>query len=105
MHQLFFLLQLLQQSRVFIERAEAHGQAFIQTDNELRYTTVDGIFHGIASEGFAEINIEQIADEEEDPTEDAMAPLLLRLGFFLHVIARARKQEWKFEICDVCMMF
>ena len=79
LHQLFFLLQLLQQSRVFIERAEAHGQAFIQTDNELRYTTVDGIFHGIASEGFAEINIEQIAEEEEeDTTDDAMGPLLLR---------------------------
>ena len=78
LHRVFFLLQLLQQSRVFIERAEAHGQAFIQTDNELRYTTVDGIFHGIASEGFAEINIEQISEEDEDLAEDVMAPLLLR---------------------------
>ena len=78
LQQLVFVLQLLQQSRVLIQRAEAHGQAFIQTDNELRYTTVDGIFHGIASEGFAEINIEQIAEEEDDAAGDALGPLLLR---------------------------
>ena len=63
---------------MLIEHAEAHGQAFIQTDNELRYTTVDGIFHGIASEGFAEINIEQISEDEEDATDDALGTMLLR---------------------------
>ena len=78
LYQLLFILQILHQSHVLIERADAHGQAFIQTDNELRYTTVDGIFHGIASEGFAEINIEQISEDEEDPTEDALGTVLLR---------------------------
>ena len=78
LQQLLFVLQILLQSRVLIEHADAHGQAFIQTDNELRYTTVDGIFHGISSEGFAEINIEQISEEEDDPTDDAQGAVLLK---------------------------